>query len=574
MTTEIDSDDEPVLDKIADQIEIDFIEPILDSTNQPITDDSVDLIETVKTEIIEDDFVLDLVESGVPIEVGDSQEELLTVVKQEVVMEDDPTEEIEMEDFNEPQEDQLLTDEELYKKYGITPLPNQNPNPLKTGTTAEKYSCQVCDKRFKLKKTWLYHLNSHANGSITSSGERVKKRKSVPAAPPSASRKYMKILRQNTKSGFTKTRCSFCLRQIKIIPLTNHTRRKRVDLRNIQVLGSEVNSITDVEEVWTVLHHQLKHCAYTKPPRFMCNHCNWDSSSPTPPPSNRDVMNKHLRDRLCFNADDQRDKRIDELYALCEKQEQSRRIHFRCFKCDWTKTSRSIESLRSHLGTHVDEEIKFPDHCQYYNYDGGYPCNKSRHDLAFEYGLPRLASDTVQRKSIDAFLDVHLVQHMVDDIGKMVLENITFFKKIQYYYQCTVCWIRFFKDFDSLKLHGREHNQLKLVYRDIRKIDLAQEAAVLQKDSAYFEKVILRGTRFTHLKGYPPQIGFRQIPPKPSFTPFAGKIEKSIHSCTVCGGEFLDQDQMSKHHCTQIVPAKLQKRPRPGPRLSGPKLTH
>ena len=73
MTTEIDSDDEPVLDKIADQIEIDFIEPILDSTNQPITDDSVDLIETVKTEIIEDDFVLDLVESGVPIEVGDSQ---------------------------------------------------------------------------------------------------------------------------------------------------------------------------------------------------------------------------------------------------------------------------------------------------------------------------------------------------------------------------------------------------------------------------------------------------------------------------------------------------------------------
>ena len=77
-------------------------------------------------------------------------------------------------------------------------------------------------------------------------GERVKKRKSVPAAPPSASRKYMKILRQNTKSGFTKTRCSFCLRQIKIIPLTNHTRRKRVDLRNIQVLGSEVNSITDV----------------------------------------------------------------------------------------------------------------------------------------------------------------------------------------------------------------------------------------------------------------------------------------------------------------------------------------
>ena len=64
----------------------------------------------------------------------------------------------------------------------------------------------------------------------------------------------------------------------------------------------------------------------------------------------------------------------------------SLRIHFRCYKCDWTKTSRSIDSLRSHLGTHVDEEIKFPDHCQYYNYDGGFPCNKSRHDLAFEYG--------------------------------------------------------------------------------------------------------------------------------------------------------------------------------------------
>ena len=115
-------------------------------------------------------------------------------------------------------------------------------------------------------------------------------------------------------------------------------------------------------------------------------------------------MNKHLKDRLCFNAEEQRDNRIDELYALCEKKEQNRRyfleflrfyknfsslslrIHFRCYKCDWTKTSRSVESLRNHLGTHVDEEIKFPDHCQYYNYDGGFPCNKSRHDLAFEYG--------------------------------------------------------------------------------------------------------------------------------------------------------------------------------------------
>ena len=73
MTTEIDSDDEPVLDKINDQIEIDSVEPILDSHNQPIADDSVDLIETVKTEVIEDDFVLDLVESGEPIEVGDGQ---------------------------------------------------------------------------------------------------------------------------------------------------------------------------------------------------------------------------------------------------------------------------------------------------------------------------------------------------------------------------------------------------------------------------------------------------------------------------------------------------------------------
>lgn len=59
--------------------------------------------------------------------------------------------------------------------------------------------------------------------------------------------------------------------------------------------------------------------------------------------------------------------------------------------------------------------------------------------------------DTTPRKHIDSFLDVHFAQHMIEDISKMMLENIAFFKKIHYYYQCTVCWVRFFRDFDALK---------------------------------------------------------------------------------------------------------------------------
>jgi len=360
------------------------------------------------------------------------------------------------------------------------------------------------------------------------------------------------------------------MRQIRIVNHTLGTVRKRVDLsdinqicRNVMVLGSQMRSMHDVEEVWTILHHQLKHCAYNKPAKYTCNHCGKGSICKT-------KMNVHLRDRnLCSNRDTQRERRIDELFNLCEIKEQYRRLHFRCCKCDWAKTGRSDEVLRAHLLTHVEEDLRHPDHCQYFSYDGGTPCSKTRHDLAMEYGFPQLAASTVSQKSIDLFLDVHLVQHVVEDIGKMMLENIAFFKRIHHYYQCTVCWVRFFKDFDSLKFHGIGHNLTKLVYRDIRKTDLAQEAAVLQRDSAYFEKVILRGSRFAHLRAMPILISPL---PVPIFTPFAGVEEKSIHSCSSCGGEFLDQAQMDKHHCTLSVPLK-QKHKRPGPSMASKSLT-
>ena len=211
----------------------------------------------------------------------------------------------------------------------------------------------MCDKRFKLKKSWLSHLNNHATGLISSTGKRVPlaKRKARPDGPVMASRKVQIMSSKvKEKNGYTKSKCSFCMRQIRIVNHTLGTVRKRVDLRhridliidfwlfkkivlynskqsdinqicrNVMVLGSQMRSMHDVEEVWTILHHQLKHCAYNKPAKYTCNHCGKGSICKT-------KMNVHLRDRnLCSNRDTQRERRIDELFNLCEIKEQYRRL--------------------------------------------------------------------------------------------------------------------------------------------------------------------------------------------------------------------------------------------------------
>jgi len=132
-----DSDDEPVLSKI----EIDTIEPLLTS-NQHQEQQIIDLVEHVKTEIVEDDSHFEHFEFLVESSSQDQLTEQFTDVKQELIEEDEDideeiTEEVEID---ECPEDQALTDEQLYKKYGITPLPNQNhsTNPLKAGGTNEK----------------------------------------------------------------------------------------------------------------------------------------------------------------------------------------------------------------------------------------------------------------------------------------------------------------------------------------------------------------------------------------------------------------------------------------------------
>ena len=87
----------------------------------------------------------------------------------------------------------------------------------------------------------------------------------------------------------------------------------------MMVLGSEVNGIAEVEEVWTILNHQLKHCAYTKPPMFECNHCGHKAS-------NREAMNIHVKDRAkCKNGNFIRESRVQELLQKCEKVEENRR---------------------------------------------------------------------------------------------------------------------------------------------------------------------------------------------------------------------------------------------------------
>ena len=183
MTSNIDSDDELVISKISDQIEIDSIEPIgaLVAENSEILDIESVVKQEVSEEAFEGDFEVDLVEGanadGLTLE--DDEE---VCVKQEVqefadiddiaTFAESDMQEVDISDFTESVEDSNLSDAQLYRneflqsmlhfyfifvkptksKYGITPLPNQVPaNPLKTGTPNEKYSCQVCDRRFKLK---------------------------------------------------------------------------------------------------------------------------------------------------------------------------------------------------------------------------------------------------------------------------------------------------------------------------------------------------------------------------------------------------------------------------------------
>ena len=83
-------------------------------------------------------------------------------------------------------------------------------------------------------------------------------------------------------------------------------------------------------------------------------------------------------------------------------------------------------------------------------------------------------------------------------------------------------------------------------------------------DSLFFEKTIIRGPRFTHLRASKSvNSAPTRVNPEPEPDPEPEVLGKSIHSCAICGGEFLDEAMIENHHCTrQAPPKKFQNRPR------------
>ena len=85
-------------------------------------------------------------------------------------------------------------------------------------------------------------------------------------------------------------------------------------------------------------------------------------------------------------------------------------------------------------------------------------------------------------------------------------------------------------------------------------------------DSLFFEKTIIRGPRFTHLRHNSSKLtnsASLKVAVEPEVEPEPEVPGKSIHSCAICGGEFLDEAMIESHHCTrQAPPKKFQNRPR------------
>ena len=71
-----------------------------------------------------------------------------------------------------------------------------------------------------------------------------------------------------------------------------------------------------------------------------------------------------------------------------------------------------------------------------------------------------------------------------------MIENIKFFRKIGYYYQCSDCCVWFCKDphdVETVERHSRiSHRYKKLVFRDIRTVDIKEEAMVFEKEIKHF----------------------------------------------------------------------------------------
>ena len=70
-------------------------------------------------------------------------------------------------------------------------------------------------------------------------------------------------------------------------------------------------------------------------------------------------------------------------------------------------------------------------------------------DLAYEYDLPKLLHSThmsdKRKKDLDLLMEYHMNHHLIKEIGELLMDNIKFFRKAGYYYQCGICLTRFFK---------------------------------------------------------------------------------------------------------------------------------
>ena len=76
-------------------------------------------------------------------------------------------------------------------------------------------------------------------------------------------------------------------------------------------------------------------------------------------------------------------------------------------------------------------------------------------DLAYEYDLPKLlhsqhVSDK-RKKDQELLMEYHINHHLVKEIGKLLMDNVMFFRKAGYYFQCRICLTRFFKSEENAR---------------------------------------------------------------------------------------------------------------------------
>ena len=101
-----------------------------------------------------------------------------------------------------------------------------------------------------------------------------------------------------------------------------------------------------------------------------------------------------------------------------------------------------------HLAEHVEKEMENPESCNWINNNGGgVACNKKIHDFEVHHLMPH-----IQSKKQKDFWHYHRLYHLIVETGELLIENIKFFKRAGYKYQCIICKTFFSKTLPDARL--------------------------------------------------------------------------------------------------------------------------